>query len=84
MIFSKESNFRWEKTKRKYKNKNCIIKYENTIFSNISKIELYGASEIDLQIGIVGILLSYMQRGHTIEEIREIVDKVEENGKEMF
>ena len=48
--------------KRKLKNKNCIIHYEQDVFSNIAKIDIYG-SNFDVKTAI--------ERGNTIEDVRE-------------
>ena len=69
--------------KRKFKNKNCIIHYEQDIFSNLAKIDIYG-NNYDVRIGLAGIILSFLQRGNTIEDVREILDKIENNGNEVF
>lgn len=78
-----KSNFRWVTPKRKYRYKSCFIKFDSTIFSNDCKIEMYG-TEMDIELGITGILISYLNRGYTIEDIKEIVNRLEENGKECF
>lgn len=69
--------------KRKFKNKNCIIHYEQDIFSNLAKIDIYG-NNYDVRIGLAGIIVSFLQRGNTIEDVREILDKIENNGNEVF
>ena len=69
--------------KRKFKSKNCIIHYEQDIFSNLAKIDIYG-NNYDVRIGLAGIIVSFLQRGNTIEDVREILDKIENNGNEVF
>lgn len=69
--------------KRKFKNKNCIIHYEQDIFSNLAKIDIYG-SNYDVRVGLAGIIVSFLQRGNTIEDVREILDKIENDGNEVF
>ncbi len=69
--------------KRMLKNKNCIIHYEQDVFSNIAKIDIYG-SDFDVKTAIVGIIISFLQRGNTIEDVREILDKIENDGNEVF
>lgn len=69
--------------KRKLKNKNCIIHYEQDIFSNLAKIDIYG-NNYDVRVGLAGIIVSFLQRGNTIEDVREILDKIENDGNEVF
>lgn len=69
--------------KRKFKNKNCIIHYEQDIFSNLAKIDIYG-NNYDVRVGLAGIIVSFLQRGNTIEDVREILDKIENDGNEVF
>jgi uncharacterized protein YeeX (DUF496 family) len=33
---------------------------------------------------MVGIILSYIQRGNSIEDIKEIIKKIENDGNEVF
>lgn len=49
MIFKKSKN---KKPKRRYKDKSCIIHFEQDVYSDKAIVEIYG-SEIDLEIGLL-------------------------------
>lgn len=80
MIFKKSKN---KKPKRRYKNKSCIIHFEKDIYSDKAIVEIYG-SEIDIEIGLLGIFVAYINRGHTFDDIRDIINKMENNGREVL
>lgn len=77
-------NFKEIKRKfKKTKKYNCIVNYKQSLYSNRAEVEMYG-SDYDLQLAMVGIILSYIQRGNSIEDIKEIIKKIENDGNEVF
>lgn len=63
--------------RNKLKDKECVIHFESDLYSNDATTELYGR-DIDLQIGLIGILAALTERGYTIKDFREIIDRLEE------
>lgn len=70
---------RKEKLPKKYKEITCLIKFKQKLYSDKAEVEMYG-SDMDIEIGLIGIFLAYINRGHSFDDIREIIEKVELGG----
>lgn len=72
-----ENIFKKKKENKKIKDKTCVIHYEANLYSEVANVEIFTRSGMDLEIGILGILVAYLNRGHSVEDIKEIINKLE-------